>query len=144
VRFMLAGANRAWPYTVAGATSGTLFRLNTSETGLGTSNGLFCRNCHPATNATASSNSMHTHADLQGGQHGSNANIPACANCHLRVPHGGKVSRLIVTTNAPTRYKTGTPNLASFTKRTRTTYTVANSMDTSCGQHNITNLSEAW
>ena len=32
VTFMLKGTNRAWPYTVAGANSGTLFKLSTSET----------------------------------------------------------------------------------------------------------------
>jgi predicted CxxxxCH...CXXCH cytochrome family protein len=135
VRFILAGANKAWPYTVAGATSGTLFKISTSETGLGTANGLFCRNCHPAMSSTAS-NSLHTNTNLTGGQHGGNATIPSCTGCHVRVPHGSKVSRLIVTTNAPARYKVGTPNFARFTKNANYRgYAVNTNVGSSCGQH---------
>jgi hypothetical protein len=93
---------------------------------------------------SAGSNSIHRLSDLNGGQHGNNANVPACANCHLRVPHGGKVSRLIVTTNAPARYKTGTANLAGFSKQAKDSYTVSNSMKTSCGQHSNGTGTEAW
>ena len=149
IRFLLKGTNKAWPYTVAGATSGTLFKLSTSETNLNNvnGNGLFCRNCHPQMNSAAS-NSIHRDADLVGGQHGGNANVPACTGCHIRVPHGGKVSRLFVTTNAPARYKVGTPNMAGFTKDGKDLYQMAGSTTSnfrsSCGQHNGGPAGEAW
>jgi predicted CxxxxCH...CXXCH cytochrome family protein len=143
VKYMLKGANRAWPYTVAGATTGTLFKISTSETGLGTANGLFCRNCHPQMNSTGS-NAIHRHADLVAGRHGANATVPSCTGCHLRVPHGGKVSRLIVTTNAPARYKIGTVNIAGFTKTTKDAYTVTANIKSACSTHSGAPAGEAW
>jgi hypothetical protein len=147
VRFFLAGANKAWPYTVAGANSGTLFKISTAETGIGTNNGLFCRNCHPPMGSGTATNGLHINSNLTGGQHGGNATIPACVSCHIRVPHGGKVSRLIVTTNAPTRYKVGTPNMTRFAKSaTYSTYSASANVGSSCGQHSsggATN-SESW
>jgi predicted CxxxxCH...CXXCH cytochrome family protein len=145
VKWMLHGTNRAWPYTVAGATTGTLFKLSTSETGLNAANGngLFCRNCHPQQN-NAASNAIHRLSDLNGGQHGGGATVPACASCHMRVPHGGKVSRLMITTNAPARYRVGTANLAGFTKQAKDSYTVANSIKSSCNQHSGGAGTEAW
>jgi nitrate/TMAO reductase-like tetraheme cytochrome c subunit len=149
VRFILAGTNKAWPYTVAGATSGTLFTVsgtNSSELNLNNANGngLFCRNCHPQQNSTAS-NSMHT--QIGGTSHGSNGTIGACVGCHLRIPHGGKVSRLIITTNAPARYRTVTPNFALFTKNAAyRSYAVRTNASTSCGQHSNSGLAspESW
>jgi predicted CxxxxCH...CXXCH cytochrome family protein len=150
VRFMLSGVNRAWPFTSAasnGAASGTAFRLNTSETGIGTTNGLFCRNCHPVPNS-ANSNAIHTQSGLNSGTHASSAAIAACVACHIRVPHGGKVSRLMVTTNAPARYKVGTPNLVGFIRTAKGSYTLnANLyMQSSCtGKHIATPTgTEAW
>ncbi len=139
ITYMLAGANRAWPYNVAGATSGTLIKLSTSETNLNNANGngLFCRNCHPQMNNTAS-NSVHRNTNLNGGQHGGNANVPACTGCHIRVPHGGKLSRLFVTTNAPARYKIGTPNMAQVSKNaTKDGYGTGwpTGFRSSCSQH---------
>jgi hypothetical protein len=111
-RYMLAGTNRAWPYTVAGATSGTLFSLGiNADDNLGTPNGQFCRNCHPKqweNSAYWGSNEMHR---FFGNGHGGNGGgtcpnqCRECVRCHLVVPHGGKVSRLIATVNAPARYK---------------------------------------
>lgn len=108
VKWMLAGVNKAWPYTSAasnGAATGTFYRIATYNTGQGTANGLFCLNCHTIRPATGA-NAWHSQSNITGGQHGSNATGPAvCVNCHIRVPHGGKISRLLQTNNAPTRYK---------------------------------------
>ncbi|GFO53604.1 hypothetical protein GMSM_06110 [Geomonas sp. Red276] len=104
VKWMLAGTNKAWPYTSAasnGASTGTYFRLATYNTGAGTKDGLFCLNCHQVTGT----NPFHTASGLTSNTHSGNANIPACVNCHLRVPHGGKIPRLLKTANAPARYK---------------------------------------
>ncbi len=105
VKWMLAGTNKAWPYTSAaanGTSSGTYFRIATYSTGNGTVNGLFCLNCHTVT----ASNNWHSQSNITGGEHGGSSTGPAvCVNCHIRVPHGGKISRLLQTTNAPARYK---------------------------------------
>jgi hypothetical protein len=146
ITYMLAGTNKAWPYTVAGANSGTLFRVSTSETGLGTNNGLFCRNCHPQMNSTGS-NALHRNSNITGGQHGSGT-PSSCTACHVRVPHGGKISRLWVTTNAPARYKLGTPNFAQMTKNaTKDGYSTSafpTGFKSSCGQHSSGTGSESW
>ena len=44
----------------------------------------------------------------------------ACVSCHIRVPHGGKVGRLILTPTAPARYKVaGAGTTVAFTTRLR-------------------------
>lgn len=101
-KWMLAGTNKAWPYTTAannGGSTGTLRRIEDKETNLGTANGLFCRNCHAVDTANNDPHKEHTSRGIY------------CVNCHIRVPHGGKVSRLIAATgsttypgNLPTRY----------------------------------------
>ena len=78
---------------------------------------------------SAGSNSIHRDADLVGGQHGGNANVPSCTGCHIRVPHGGKVSRLIVTTAAPARYRVGTANFAGFVKDGKDLYQMTRHLD---------------
>lgn len=81
----LIGTGKEWPYNSA---TGQLWRLN--EAG---SSRLFCKNCHPISNT----NRVHSESHHSG---------YACVYCHTRVPHGGKVSRLITTftTGLPTRY----------------------------------------
>jgi hypothetical protein len=141
VPFMLTGTNRAWPYMAVG-TTGTLRRINDSESNLGRADGLFCRNCHPAQTGSAS-NALHRQFS---GKHGSDNAMGLCASCHLRVPHGGKVSRLIVTPGAPARYKAvATPNIASFVKAAKDSYDVRVNVRSSCGEHTSGGAGgEAW
>ena len=87
IKWMLAGTNKSWPYQGTAsngmsAVTGT-WTLGNSATNAGTADGLFCLNCHPVTNT----NDTHKTA---------NQTI-ACVSCHIRVPHGGKVPRLINT-----------------------------------------------
>jgi hypothetical protein len=153
VKWMLAGTNQAWPYTSAannGTQSGTLFRVATYSTNNGTVNGLFCLNCHTVTG----SNNWHSNSNVTGGEHGGNSTLMACANCHIRVPHGGKVSRLLQTTNAPTRYRANAGG--SATSGTIASWggsagikgsSVSNSnFQSSCGQHSMGmgGTGEAW
>jgi predicted CxxxxCH...CXXCH cytochrome family protein len=152
VKYMLKGTNRAWPFTTAGATTGQLYGLRTNASGnntlapaSGTANGLFCMNCHPNPTTT---NNIHV-AYL--GENRSQHNVAeACVACHVRIPHGGKVSRLMATTNAPARYRTSgiTPNLAAFKKDPAGTYSTPNQWfqaATACGTHTGTLAgSEAW
>lgn len=96
VKWMLTGTNKAWPFTLAsqnGGSTGTTFKLGTYSLNNGTSDGLFCLNCHTVMGATKN----RFHANVGGGQHSSwaSATRGACVSCHIRVPHGGKVSRLI-------------------------------------------------
>ncbi len=133
VKWLLKGPNKAWPYTSAAlnGTNGTAnFRLiSSSETNIDTSNGNFCRNCHVvATTNPHNANSNH--------------NSAACVTCHIRVPHGGKVSRLINANgsatypgNLPLRYTgSGTGSgpgtwIRRFTKQTPP-YAVVTACDT--------------
>ncbi|MDD2851351.1 MAG: hypothetical protein PHY09_05535 [Desulfuromonadaceae bacterium] len=149
VKWMLAGTNKAWPYTTTagnGASTGTLFRLATYNTGNGTANGLFCLNCHTVTG----SNNWHSNADITGGEHGGNA-IVACASCHIRVPHGGKISRLLQATNAPARYMSnGNGAASSFdswgsnaTGAIKGSTMSSASFNSSCSRHNSAS-GETW
>jgi hypothetical protein len=151
IKYMLAGVNKAWPYTLAsqnGGTAGTPRQLNSSETGLGTNDGLFCRNCHPSQTSAGNTNNFHTNSNLTGGQHGGSV-VTRCTACHIRVPHGGKVSRLILTSAAPARYQTTgvTVNFVRFLKAgTFSGYgTIANNFGSTCGQHSSgASTGEAW
>jgi predicted CxxxxCH...CXXCH cytochrome family protein len=118
VRWMLAGTNKAWPFTAAssnGATTGTYVTFGGRTTGSGTVNGLFCLNCH----TLSSTNVMHTAINTWSSSHQS-FNV-VCVNCHIRVPHGGKIGRLLATANVPGRLKAsgnnswdGSYNINSF------------------------------
>ena len=144
IRYLLAGTNKAWPYTTAGATSGTLFQMSNSANGFGTNNGLFCRNCHSNPGVSGTSNPNTAHRQFNG-QHSGNA-IGTCVRCHIRVPHGGKVSRLIVTSpNAPARYTVSgqTLNFTRFVKNSN--YTGSAWFGTTCGEHSSGGTGgEAW
>lgn len=101
-QFMLRGPNSAnWP--------------NVTLNNYGTS---WCANCHP----TGANN---VHQDT--GNHGSRQ----CYLCHIVIPHGGKVSRLIADHNAmPLRYAYSnawnSSGILSFTKTTATGYQKSN------------------
>ena len=101
VKWMLNGTNKAWPFTSAsqnGGSTGTTYKLNNIASG--TDDGLFCMNCHKV---STSSNTMHSRINSQHSGYSSGIMI-ACVSCHIRVPHGGKVKRLIRTDNTPARY----------------------------------------
>ena len=120
VKWMLAGTNKAWPYTTFArngsnetevapdpydfvTSKGTfeIFRrledteiaITNPPLGLGTDDGLFCSNCHPVSQWTLADNNAHSP-----GQH----SRARCIDCHIRVPHGSKVSRLIASVDDTT------------------------------------------
>ena len=145
VKWMLNGPNKAWPYLLASnngssltdTTSPSLFRqLATIGVQKGYTDGVFCANCHPisssAYNSSLATNDIHANA------HHINAR---CIDCHIRVPHGGKVSRLIAAAGTIEDYNSGpmpirytadgngknadgtvVPVTRRFTKRTNTLY----------------------
>jgi predicted CxxxxCH...CXXCH cytochrome family protein len=143
VKWMLAGVNKAWPYTTAaanGTNSGTFWTLGTAVSG--SANGLFCMNCHPSLKTT---NTPHAN-----GQH----NSYNCVGCHIRVPHGGKIQRLI-NTNSAGRVARYSPDGAGATAPYLNTFVKAStyngyietgqcySTNGSCSNHNV-NTTTAW
>ncbi|ABB30844.1 hypothetical protein GeomeDRAFT_3351 [Geobacter metallireducens RCH3] len=130
----LVGVGRDWPYNSA---TGQLWKLGDAS-----NSKLFCKNCHPLVNTN------NTHSE-------SNHSKYPCVYCHTRVPHGGKVSRLIVTftSGLPSRYYPdgkggGTPSLQDkllrYTKATSASRYDTPSCDADChGSHQNT-TGEAW
>ncbi len=125
--FMLAGTNRNWPGT---------FTLGSMTSGLGTAAGLFCANCHPT---STSSNNVHSASNHRGSR---------CTACHILIPHGGKVSRLIATATAglPARLQqTGvTVNVTQFRKASSPSGYGKSNCNTSCGGHGTITSPETW
>lgn len=90
--FIKKGPGIYWPTKADGT---TLYSLNDSVAGL---SGLFCTNCHPVRDSGGYKNNAHTEMNDR------NPNI-ACTGCHVLVPHGSKMSRLIGSrNNMPARY----------------------------------------
>ncbi|MDH3392780.1 MAG: hypothetical protein OEL66_02145 [Desulfobulbaceae bacterium] len=125
VKWMLAGPRKAWPYLLAENNGANIqdqwtrpyndtryyfpkdkfWRLGDVATSPTDTNGLFCLNCHPVADTNKVHGDSHHSTDAR------------CADCHIRVPHGGKVSRLIAAvdaekfdgTNPGTKYAGGMP-----------------------------------
>jgi hypothetical protein len=119
VKWMLKGRNRAWPTTLATdngtgsvGTGANLFGAYTANypplpsvvhraTNDGTVNGLFCLNCHSIVSFTKEGSGRHSTGNGVSCTLYSHTENPhelhsfACVNCHIMVPHGGKMSRLI-------------------------------------------------
>ena len=85
--FMLKGPNHYWPTKP----DGTLFSLSDIQSD-GSVPDLFCANCH---------NLNYPHKQWGGMMAGVDA---ACVECHVAIPHGSPVSRLIGYTNFPEPY----------------------------------------
>lgn len=143
------GGQTYWPTNASGA----YFELG------GTVTGLFCLNCHPNLNSTTSPNSNTLHR--QSAHRGVGA---TCIDCHVRVPHGSKIPRLLITNTGglPARLKdpnawatTGrTPNWSSgfnpptaWARSNTRTSDMGTSQCTTCGQHSCSSATytcEAW
>ena len=123
-QYMLRGANAAnWPAV-------TLSNISTS----------WCANCH-----NDSAGAPHTEGNHKTGS-------VYCYTCHIVVPHGGKVSRLIVTSGTgsamPARYaynnNKANTGITQFTKSATGSYSENNSCRTSCGHHSGGTGTETW
>ena len=99
-------------------------------------NNSWCANCH----------NKSTHAGHSEGDHSSSQ----CYVCHIVVPHGGKMSRLIADRDGtmPTRYAYNntltTVGMQQFTKAAVGSYSENNSCRTSCGHHATGTGTENW
>jgi predicted CxxxxCH...CXXCH cytochrome family protein len=143
-----AGAQTYWPTNASG---------NYYELG-GTVTGLFCLNCHPNLNSTTSpnSNTLHRNSNHRG-------NGFACIDCHVRVPHGGKIPRLLITNTGglPSRLKDpnawatsgrtpawpGNTPPTAFARSNTLTSDMGTSQCTACGEHTCnsgTYTCESW
>ena len=94
VKWMLTGTYQNWPFTSTaanGTAAGGTLLTGTGSSTIPANN--FCFNCH----TWAAGGLAHTKSAT-----GHNL---ACVDCHIRVPHGGKVPRLLTGVNAPSRYK---------------------------------------
>ena len=87
--FMLKGTNTSWPIK----SSGVLYDLDDIDTS--GDNFLFCKNCHDLT---------YPHKEWGGQMATENFN---CVTCHVAIPHGSQVSRLIGYKNFPAPYNYG-------------------------------------
>lgn len=124
--YILKGPNSTWPgsYSLGGTVTG-----------------LFCLNCHPNLNSTTLSNGVHTR--------GAHRNISdgVCTNCHITIPHGGKVSRLIVDADSsaiPARYVGTGASIRSFRKDTSGSYNKPRRWCYAYCQHTAARNYEDW
>jgi hypothetical protein len=141
VKWMLAGPNKAWPYTDVNKNG------SNNTTGFfylgGPYTNLFCMNCHPEPESTR--NNAHNDSHHDGSRDGT------CVFCHIRVPHGGKVSRLIATSSGtPVRLQPyGNGGLSMITidryikANDKNNYRKDN-CDTNCGEHGSISGGESW
>lgn len=96
----------------------------------------WCANCHNDVVSSVDGN--------HGGHHGAH-----CYTCHIVVPHGGKVSRLIATNlgSMPARYawngSLANVGLSSVKKSANNGYSES-SCRTTCGQHGSQPINETW
>ncbi len=108
VEYSLRGPRTDWPIATEGAGAGQLITMNMLLTDY---DNLFCSNCHPGVRE----NKVHGGGQ---GAHGS----AACVNCHISIPHGGGMSKLLGDGDGsmPARYAYNndkrTMYISSFTK----------------------------
>jgi len=105
-KYMLKGPNKNWPTDE----NGRLYKVGdifgTSSDG-GTTEGLFCVNCHNLENADVhrfKGSGMMGGGMGGGGMGGKKFADYPCVYCHVAVPHGSPVSRLIGYSNFPQPY----------------------------------------
>jgi hypothetical protein len=126
VKFILRGPNTKWPFQSNGTTRWTPGNYTTNQ---GNANGLFCLNCHTLKSTPHTDRSNHSNL--------------ACTSCHIQLPHGGKVKRLMRTTNTPAPYiDAGAPaSLNAYSGGNAT-----NSCGASCtGTHSLgANATNSW
>ena len=134
VQFMLRGPNTYWPTN----SSGVLYTLGNKPTNNAFLNGLFCMNCHPMrSNSTTNSTTTWSGNNVHWEHSGEQLTGPACVRCHILVPHGGKLARLIGdrdSTTFPARYAYQN-NKAEMYVRGFTKNTPANYQKSNCGSN---------
>jgi hypothetical protein len=143
VKWMLKGPNQAWPYNTAagnGGSTGTFWTTGDAAGNVDGTNGMFCLNCH-----------VFRSSGIR--WHGGSDHAVDCVRCHIRVPHGGKVSRLLragTATTLPNRYRgdgngTYVSGLTEVRKRPAGTNYAQSDCRTDCSGHdNSPTDAEMW
>ena len=98
LKYLLKGTNHSWPYrgplgVDAGGVEGELYTLGDIQNG--NTADLFCKNCH---------NVDHPHTKWTGSMAGGGRENTVCVECHVSIPHGSQISRLIGYSNFPPPY----------------------------------------
>ena len=121
-QYMLRGPNAAnWP-------NAQLSQIATN----------WCMNCHNNSAGQGHSNGNHNSSSIK------------CYTCHIVVPHGGKMSRLINCNNGnmPARYaysnNVSNVGFQSFLKAATGSYSENGNCKTSCGHHSGGPVNEVW
>jgi len=151
-KWMLTGTYKNWPYQSA-ADNGQALPANSSYAYLnsGAAGTTFCQNCHPAV-TSSNSNNAHTTGDHVNSSRG------RCVNCHIRVPHGGRVSRLISAANPqtdlPARYwpdgnggpggSYNQPEMSSFRRKAYRSYSQSGDCEAGCYGGHSSSGDESW
>lgn len=119
LKFMLKGENNYWPTKPDGVTL-----YDTNDIGNGGDTGLFCKNCHDL-------NEPHKN---QWASWMRNRNF-SCVTCHVAVPHGSPISRLIGYSNfpAPYNYKGNSLRVTGFVKNGLTNINRGDVSGSGCG-----------
>ena len=143
-QFMLRGLNTYWPTNSTGA----LYTLGNNPTSNTFLNGLFCTNCHPMRSTSTNNDQTAWSGNKVHWEHsGPQLSGPACVSCHILVPHGGKLARLIGDGDSaafPARYayQNNKANMwvTGFTKTTLPNYDKPNcgSKQSGCTTHDVT------
>ncbi len=127
--FMLKGENNYWPRKP----DGTLYTVGDIYNGGDI--GLFCKNCHDLTTAN-----VHQFKGAGGGGMGGGSFTNfTCVNCHVTVPHGSPVSRLIGYSSFPEpyNYEGNSLMLSGYTKTVGIARGNASSNNRSCRCHGM-------
>lgn len=93
LKYILKGENQYWPMKADGVTLYTLGDIQNM-----TDAGVICKNCH---------NISHPHDKWTGSMAAGGRQNTACIECHVSVPHGSPVSRLIGYSTFPAPYNYG-------------------------------------
>jgi len=89
-KFMLKGENNFWP-----TKDGSTVLYDTNDIGTIGDTGLFCKNCHNLNEPHKTRWSRMTRINI------------ACVECHVAIPHGSPISRLMGYSNFPAPYNYG-------------------------------------
>jgi hypothetical protein len=106
VKWMLKGRNKAWPTLSKadnGLGTGTLRKLGMRTLtnhravmdGNPNGDGLFCLNCHSLVSFSKNKYGVQDQSNVHIYHAANWPQGPECVRCHIMVPHGGKLSRLI-------------------------------------------------
>ncbi|ABB31434.1 hypothetical protein GeomeDRAFT_0793 [Geobacter metallireducens RCH3] len=151
-KYLLKGPRTYWPYN----RNGQLWTLGDVRSNANNwSTDLFCVNCHPIYSGGSWENNVHGEGDHHDSMTigGTRFNGAPCVSCHVEIPHGYRISRLIGYDTDPAPYGTVQANgtkvqvLKGFRKASSpTNYGEGNCYSTvgACDEHNSRSMTYDW